>query len=147
MLERVAADENLHFLFHRELGAAALRADPSRTVGAIDRQVTSFEMPGAEIEGFAAHAASIAAARIYDFRTHYEQVRVPVVMTHWRLESLEGLDSGGERARDHLLAWMARLGRVAARMAAQSSDAAPLAESEVGGPGFVGLALPAQSGA
>jgi hypothetical protein len=25
---------------------------------------------------------------------------VPVVMMHWRLESLEGLDSGGERARD-----------------------------------------------
>jgi acyl-[acyl-carrier-protein] desaturase len=147
ILKRVAADENLHFLFYRELVAAALRADPSRTVEAIDRQVSSFEMPGAEIEGFAAHAASIAGARIYDLRIHYEQVLVPVVMTHWRLESLEGLDSDGERARDHLLAWMDRLGRVAARMAAQSSDAAPLAENEVGGPGLGGLAVPAQRGA
>ena len=46
ILKRVAADENLHFLFYRELAAAALQADPSRTVEAIDRQVTSFEMPG-----------------------------------------------------------------------------------------------------
>jgi len=139
MLKRVAADENLHFLFYRELATAALRADPSRTVEAIDRQVTSFEMPGAEIEGFAAHAASIAAAGIYDFRIHYEQVLVPVVMTHWRLESLEGLDSDGERARDHLLSRMARLRRVAARMAAQSPEAAPLAENEQNGSGPVDL--------
>jgi acyl-[acyl-carrier-protein] desaturase len=52
ILKRVAADENSHFLFYRDLVAAALRADPSRTVEAIDRQVTSFEMPGAEIDGF-----------------------------------------------------------------------------------------------
>lgn len=122
ILKRVAADENLHFLFYRELASAALQADPSRTVEAIDRQVTSFEMPGTEIDGFTAHAVAIAAAGIYDFRVHYEQVLVPVVMTHWRLETLEGLDSGGERAREHLLAWMARLRRVAVRMAAQSSE-------------------------
>ena len=86
-------------------------------------------MPGAEIDGFAADAASIAAAGIYDFRIHYEQVLVPVVVNHWRLESVEGLDSDGERARDHLLGWMARLRRVAARIAAQSSEAADLAEN------------------
>ena len=139
ILKRVAADENLHYLFYRELVTGALRADPSRTVEAIDRQVTSFEMPGAEIDGFAGHAASIAAAGIYDFRIHYEQVLVPVVINHWRLESVEGLDADGERARDHLLTWMARLRRVAARMAAQSSEAADLAENEPRCSGPVGL--------
>jgi acyl-[acyl-carrier-protein] desaturase len=139
MLKRVAADENLHFLFYRELASVALRADPSRTVEAIDRQVTSFEMPGAEIDGFAAHAASIAAAGIYDFRIHYEQVLVPVVMTHWRLESVEGLDSDAERARDHLLARMARLRRVAERMAAQSFGDAFVTENGQHGAGPVGL--------
>ena len=97
VMKRVAADENLHFLFYRDMATAALQADPSRVVEAIDRQVTRFEMPGTEIDGFAAHAASIAAAGIYDFRVHYEQVLVPVVMTHWRLESVEGLDADGER--------------------------------------------------
>jgi acyl-[acyl-carrier-protein] desaturase len=119
VMRRVAADENLHFLFYRDMATAALQADPSRAVEAIDRQVTHFEMPGAEIDGFAAHAALIAAAGIYDFRVHYEQVLVPVVMTHWRLESVEGLDADGERARQHLLGWMARLKRVASRMASQ----------------------------
>ena len=125
LLKRVAADENLHFLFYRDLATAALQADPSGAVQAIDRQVTSFEMPGANIEGFAAHAASIAAAGIYDFRVHYEQVLVPVVMDHWRLESVEGLDHEAEAAREHLLGWMARLRRVAKRIEAQSPAAAP----------------------
>jgi len=120
LLKRVAADENLHFLFYRDLATAALHADPSGVVQAIDRQVTSFEMPGANIEGFAAHAASIAGAGIYDFRVHYEQVLVPVVIKHWRLESVEGLDDEAEAAREHLLGWMARLRRVAERVAAQS---------------------------
>ena len=123
VMKRVAADENLHFLFYRDLATEALRADPSGAVQAIDRQASSFAMPGAQIEGFAAHAASIAAAGIYDFRAHYEQVLVPVVITHWRLESLEGLDGPAERAREHLLAWMARLQRVAARIASQSPGA------------------------
>ncbi len=138
ILKRVAADENAHFLFYRDLVTAALRADPSRTVAAIDRQVASFQMPGAEIDGFAAHAAAIASAKIYDFRIHYEQVLVPVVMTHWRVESVEGLDADGERARDRLLSWMARLRRVATRMAAQSSDAGTLAENKHDGPRPVG---------
>jgi len=124
LLKRVAADENLHFLFYRDLATAALQAEPSRAVEAIDRQVTGFQMPGADIDGFAAHAAAIAAAGIYDFRVHYEQVLVPVVLNHWRLESVEGLDDAAERARDHLLTWMDRLRRVAERMAAQSVGAA-----------------------
>ncbi|HXW81872.1 MAG TPA: acyl-ACP desaturase, partial [Acidimicrobiales bacterium] len=80
LLKRVAADENLHYLFYRDLATAALEAEPSRSVEAIDRQVTSFAMPGADLDGFAADASAIAAAGIYDFRVHYEQVLVPVVM-------------------------------------------------------------------
>ena len=123
LLKRVAADENLHFLFYRDLVTAALEADPSGTVEAIDRQVTEFTMPGADIQGFATHAAAIAAAGIYDFRVHYEQVVVPVVINHWRVEEIEGLDATAERARDHLLAWVARLRRVAERIAAQAATA------------------------
>ncbi len=128
MLKRVAADENLHFLFYRDLVTAALEVDPSRTVEAIDRQVRAFEMPGAEIDGFSAHAAAIAAAGIYDFRVHYEQVLAPVVMGHWALGALEGLDAEAEQARDRLFRWVARLQRVAERMASQAAPAAPLAQ-------------------
>jgi acyl-[acyl-carrier-protein] desaturase len=122
VMKRVAADENLHFLFYRDMATAALEADPSGTVQAIDRQVTGFQMPGAGMEGFATHAVAIAAAGIYNFRVHCEQVLVPVVMTHWRLESIEGLNADGERARHHLLCWIARMQRIANRMEAQSAE-------------------------
>jgi acyl-[acyl-carrier-protein] desaturase len=122
VMKRVAADENLHFLFYRDLATAALMADPSGTIQAIDRQVTKFQMPGAGMEGFATHAIAIAAAGIYNFRVHCEQVLLPVVVTHWRLESLEGLNTEGERARDHLVSWIARMRRIADRMEAQSAE-------------------------
>jgi acyl-[acyl-carrier-protein] desaturase len=121
IMRRVAADENLHFLFYRDLATAALAADPSEVVLAIDRQVTAFEMPGTGIEGFAGHAAAIAAAGIYDFRVHYEQILLPVVLTHWGLESVEGLSPEAEVAREHALARIARLKRVADRIDAQAA--------------------------
>jgi acyl-[acyl-carrier-protein] desaturase len=122
VMKRVAADENLHFLFYRDLATAALLADPSGTVEAIDRQVTKFQMPGAGMEGFATHAVAIASAGIYNFRVHCEQVLLPVVMTHWQLESIEGLDADGERAREHLVCWISRMRRIADRMEAQSAE-------------------------
>lgn len=125
VMKRVAADENLHFLFYRDLATTALQADPSGTVEAIERQVTRFEMPGSGIKGFTAHAAAIARAGIYDFRLHYEHIVVPVVLGHWRLESIEGLDANAERARQHLLGWVDRLKRVAGRMTEQYSGATP----------------------
>src|SRR5437016_8833905 len=39
IMSRVAADENLHYLFYKDVVAAALDVDPSGTVCAIDRQV------------------------------------------------------------------------------------------------------------
>ena len=46
VMKRVAADENLHYLFYRDLVTAALEIDPSGMVEAIKRQVLHFEMPG-----------------------------------------------------------------------------------------------------
>ena len=124
VMRRVAADENLHHLFYRDMVTAALQADPSAVVLAIDRQVSSFEMPGAGIAGFAKLAAVIAAAGIYDYRVHYKQILLPVVMNHWQLESVEGLSAEAEAAREHVLAKIARLKRVAERIEAQATGQA-----------------------
>ncbi len=56
VMSRVAKDENHHYLFYRDLVAAALEVDPSMTVEAIAHQVDVFEMPGTGIAGFKAHA-------------------------------------------------------------------------------------------
>ena len=115
-MNRVASDENLHYLFYRDLASAAMSVNPSEVVQAIDRQVCTFEMPGNGIEGFAGHAAAIAAAGIYDFAVHYEQILVPLVLRSWAIESLGDLDEAGEAARSHVLARIARTGRVAERL-------------------------------
>jgi acyl-[acyl-carrier-protein] desaturase len=123
VMARVAADENLHYLFYRDLVTAALEVDPSGMVCAIERQVREFEMPGVGIIDFAAHAAAIARAGIYDFVIHHEQILVGVVLRHWKVDELEGLDPAAEEARQSLIAHIERVGRVARRFAERRSDA------------------------
>mgnify|MGYP001232501957 CR=1 FL=1 len=128
IMARVAADENLHYLFYRDLVSAALELDPSTMVCAIERQVREFEMPGVGIIDFSAHAAAIARAGIYDFVIHHDQILGGVVLRHWKVDALEGLDDEAERAREALMAHIDRVGRVARRFAERRSDA-PLVDA------------------
>jgi acyl-[acyl-carrier-protein] desaturase len=127
VMARVAADENLHYLFYRDLVSAALLIDPSAVVEAIERQVTEFEMPGTGIVDFEGHALAIARAGIYDLAVHHEQILVPVVLRQWGIERLEGLPASAEQARDRVLKRIDRIGkagrRMAERWAAGASDA------------------------
>jgi acyl-[acyl-carrier-protein] desaturase len=122
IMSRVAADENLHYLFYRDLASTALEIDPSAMVIAIDRQVRNFAMPGTGIVDFEAHARLIAAAGIYDFTQHHDQILVPVVLRHWKLADLEGLDPEAEEARERVLAFIERLGKVAKRIASRRAE-------------------------
>lgn len=117
VMSRVAADENLHQLFYRDLASACLALDPDGMVEAMERQVTSFTMPGTGIPGFAEHAKRIANAGIYDLAVHHEQILVPIVLRTWNLETLEGLSAEGEQARERLLSYLAKSERVAKRLA------------------------------
>ncbi|MFZ9325309.1 MAG: acyl-ACP desaturase, partial [Ilumatobacteraceae bacterium] len=74
---RVGNDENLHYLFYRDLATAALEVDPSSMMIGIERAVRNFAMPGTGIENFDALAKEIAKAGIYDFKIHHEQILVP----------------------------------------------------------------------
>ncbi len=114
LLSRIAADENLHMLFYRNLLAAALELDPSQTMRAVTDVVTSFQMPGHGIEGFARKSVAIAMAGIYDIRQHRDEVLMPV-LRQWKLFDIEGLDADGERAREELAAFLAQLDSAAAR--------------------------------
>ena len=127
IMNRIAFDENLHFLFYRDLATAALARDPSTMVIAMADIVTSFAMPGTGIPEFARHAAIVAKAGIYDLAIHHDQILVPIVMRHWDLPNLTGLSADAERARDRVLAHIARLGRIAARLAERRGAATALA--------------------
>jgi acyl-[acyl-carrier-protein] desaturase len=116
VMSRVAADENLHHLFYRDLASAAIELDPSMVVEAIDRRVREFEMPGTGIPDFNMHAKLIAAAGIYDFASHHDQILVPVIFTHWKLEQLTGLTPAADEARERVVQYVNRIGQLAKRM-------------------------------
>lgn len=116
VMKRVAADENLHFLFYRDLASVAIELDPSSLVQAIERQVIDFEMPGGGIPDFSKHAAAIAKAGIYDLAIHHEQILAPVVLRHWGVADLEGLTPEAEQSRERLMKRLDTSARVAKRL-------------------------------
>jgi acyl-[acyl-carrier-protein] desaturase len=116
VMKRVAADENLHYLFYRDMVSAALEIDPSGVIEAMKRQVLNFEMPGTGIMGFAEHARAIANAGIYDLRVHHDAILQPVVLGHWDLANIQGLTPSAEAARSRIMQFITRLGRAADRM-------------------------------
>ncbi len=124
IMARVAADENFHYLFYRDMTSEMIARDPSTVVCAIERQVKDFEMPGTGIIGFAKHAAAIAAAGIYNIQSHHDQILVPVILRHWALEKIEGLNAEAEQARERIVHHISRLAKLAARAADRAAEAA-----------------------
>jgi len=101
IMVRIAADENLHMVFYRDILAAAIKIEPSAAVCAIVDEVLAFSMPGAGIPGFIRKAAQIAKAGIYDIRVHREDVLMPIIK-YWGIFELEGLNAAAESARKRL---------------------------------------------
>lgn len=112
---RIAIDENLHYVFYRELGKSALELDPSAMMLAIGRQVIGFSMPGLEIPAFRAKAIQMAKAGIYDLRVHRDEVLLPVLLRHWKIDQMTGLTEEAKRAREAVVEFLGALDRMAAR--------------------------------
>ena len=93
LLARIAADENLHMIFYRNLLKAAFELDPNQTMRAITEVVKTFQMPGASIPGFERKAVAIAIEGIYDLRQHRDDVLMPV-LRFWKVFELEGCRRG-----------------------------------------------------
>ena len=114
MLQRIAKDENLHMLFYRELAGAALEIAPNQMMAAIRDEVLSFEMPGANIDGFQVRALQIANAGIYDLERHLQEVVLPV-LNKWKIFERDDFTGYGAQARDELADFLAKLRKDAAR--------------------------------
>jgi acyl-[acyl-carrier-protein] desaturase len=114
IMVRIAADENLHMVFYRDIMAAAIQIQPSAAVRAIVDEVLHFQMPGAGIPRFLRKAAEMAKAGIYDLRVHRDEVLLPI-LTHWRIFELTGLDGMAEEARRRLAEHLASLDLAAKR--------------------------------
>ena len=116
LCSRVATDENLHYVFYRDMAVQAIQMNPSAMVEAMHRQITNFAMPGAGIPGFREKAKAMASAGIYNLRIHLDQVLRPVLDNHWRLADIEGLSDEAKQKREDIYTHLERLDRVAARL-------------------------------
>ncbi|MFD6263932.1 acyl-ACP desaturase [Micromonospora chalcea] len=114
LLARVAADENLHMVFYRNLLGAAFELAPSQAMRAVADVLANFQMPGVGIDGFARKSVAIALAGIYDLRQHRDDVVMPV-LRQWNLFDVTGLNADGEAARDQIAAHIDTLETQASR--------------------------------
>ncbi|MFC9894875.1 acyl-ACP desaturase [Nocardia sp. NPDC127579] len=123
MLQRIAADENLHMIFYRNLSAAALDLTPNEMLRAITDIVTRFQMPGLTQPNFRRNAVLLAKHGIYDLRQHLDVVVRPVLRA-WNVFERNDLRDDGERARDDLHAYLTELDLKASRFEEQRDRAA-----------------------
>ena len=114
MLARVAADENLHMIFYRNLVSGAFDCAPDQTMRAITDEVVNFKMPGSDMADFRRNSVSIAKAGIYDLRQHHDDVIMPV-LRKWNVFERSGLTAVGEVAREELAAALKALDSAASR--------------------------------
>ena len=114
LLTRIAADENLHMIFYRNLLNAALQISPDQAMAAILNVVKNFEMPGTGIPGFQRKAVEMAVAGIYDLRLHKDEVLAPV-LRFCKVFEMDGLSPDGEATRTELAEFMETLEKQALR--------------------------------
>lgn len=122
LMSRVAVDENLHYVFYRDVGAGAAERFPSDMILAMRRQIFAFAMPGLELHSMLERAMRIATAGIYDLRIHHDQVLTPVLLKHWRLTELTGLTDEAEQARDEILGHLKKIDGAATRVEEQRAE-------------------------
>ncbi|ANJ10223.1 acyl-ACP desaturase [Streptomyces parvulus] len=108
LLARIAADENLHMVFYRNLVEAAFELAPDTAMEVVRDVVVGFEMPGSTIKDFGRKSAEIAIAGIYDLRLHHDSVVMPI-LRRLRVFEREGFGAPGEAAREELAAFVRRL--------------------------------------
>ncbi|RDI51518.1 acyl-ACP desaturase, partial [Nocardia mexicana] len=108
MLQRVAADENLHMIFYRTLCGAGIDLVPDQAIEAIAKVLVNFTMPGYGMPNFRRNGVMMAKHGIYDLRQHLEEVVQPV-LKNWNIFERNDFGPRGEQARERLGAHLEKL--------------------------------------
>ncbi|MBJ8344519.1 acyl-ACP desaturase [Antrihabitans sp. YC2-6] len=108
MLQRIAADENLHMVFYRNICGAAMDLSPDQTLRAINLVVQNFQMPGAGMPNFRRNGVLMAKHGIYDLRQHLEEVVQPV-LRKWNVFERTDFTAEGENIREDLAKFLEKL--------------------------------------
>src|SRR5262249_2079401 len=114
LLAQIAADENLHMVFYRDLLTAALELAPDQAIAAVAAETVGFEMPGSGVPGFLRRSMQIADAGIYDARIHRDQVIAPL-LRHWGILEMRPRTAAAARGQSALAAHVEPLDQGVAR--------------------------------
>ncbi|MFI2078115.1 MULTISPECIES: acyl-ACP desaturase [Streptomyces] len=133
LMARVAADENLHMVFYRDLFRAALSIEPGPALEALSRTLRAFRMPGHGAPDFERLAADVALGGIFHVGVFHDEVAAPLLRTLKALD-MPAAGSRGRRCQDELGQWLEALGerarafdeRRAALLEARARDGAGL---------------------
>ena len=101
LLARIAADENLHMIFYRDVSAAGLDIAPNQAMKSLHRVLRNFKMPGFTVPEFRRKAVIIAVGGVYDPRIHLDDVVKPV-LKKWRIFEREDFTGEAAEMRDDL---------------------------------------------
>ncbi|NLV79885.1 MAG: acyl-ACP desaturase [Rhodococcus sp.] len=113
MLQRIAADENLHMIFYRNVCEAALDLSPAQTLAAVTEVLKNFQMPGAGMPNFRRNGVLMAKHGIYDLRQHLDDVVMPV-LRKWKIFERD-YGSDGAQTLDELGTFLEDLERQAVK--------------------------------
>ncbi|GAY17120.1 acyl-ACP desaturase [Mycobacterium sp. shizuoka-1] len=108
MLARVAADENLHMIFYRNVCGAALDLAPDQALEAVADVVENFRMPGRGMPDFRRNGVLMAKHGIYDPRQHLEEVVTPT-LRKWQIFERTDFSAAGEERREQLARYLTKL--------------------------------------
>jgi acyl-[acyl-carrier-protein] desaturase len=131
IMVRVAADENLHMMFYRDIVAAALQVDPSAAVQAITGEVLGFDMPGV--------VSRVSPARPCRWPGPASMTCVSTMTRSCGRCCATGTCSASkacpqaEQARDRLAAHLAKIDRLASRFEAKRAATANANEQRAAG--------------
>ncbi|MBU3067009.1 acyl-ACP desaturase [Nocardia sp. NEAU-G5] len=110
MLARIAADENLHMIFYRNIAGAAFDLAPDQTIEAITKVVKNFAMPGTGMPNWRRNGVLMVKHGIYDLRQHLDEVLRPVLKI-WKVFERNDFTARGEQSREELGTYLDKLGR------------------------------------
>ncbi|WP_328407077.1 acyl-ACP desaturase [Nocardia sp. NBC_00403] len=110
MLQRIAADENLHMMFYRNITGAAFDIAPDQTMESVTKIVKTFVMPGAGMPNWRRNGVLMVKHGIYDLRQHQDEVVLPVLKI-WNVLERTDFTARGERSREELGEYLEKLAR------------------------------------
>jgi acyl-[acyl-carrier-protein] desaturase len=110
MLARIAADENLHMVFYRNITGAAFGIAPDQTIAAVTKVVKNFVMPGHGLPNWRRNGVLMVKHGIYDLRQHLDDVVWPVLRA-WNVFERTDFTARGERNREELGEYLEKLER------------------------------------